>query len=71
MSVATGDITEFLAGLPKGHPLIGLDLGTKTIGVAVSDRLLTAGNACCSTPGDADFLFTRLPDLGRRVNQSW
>lgn len=41
MSVATGDITEFLAGLPKGHPLIGLDLGTKTIGVAVSDRLLT------------------------------
>lgn len=41
MSVAPGDITAFLAGLPKGRPLIGLDLGTKTIGVAVSDRLLT------------------------------
>ncbi len=35
------DIPEFAATLPKGAPLIGLDLGTKTIGVAISDRLLT------------------------------
>lgn len=35
------DIAEFAAALPAGAPLIGLDLGTKTIGVAVSDRLRT------------------------------
>ncbi|HEY0276174.1 MAG TPA: Holliday junction resolvase RuvX [Paenirhodobacter sp.] len=31
------DITEFAAILPKSGALAGLDLGTKTIGVAVSD----------------------------------
>ena len=35
------DIAEFAAAVPAGHPLAGLDLGTKTIGVAISDRLLT------------------------------
>lgn len=30
---------EFAAALPKGRALLGLDLGEKTIGVAVSDRL--------------------------------
>jgi putative Holliday junction resolvase len=30
---------DFAAALPPGRGLIGLDLGTKTIGVAVSDRL--------------------------------
>jgi len=30
---------EFAAALPKGRALLGLDLGDKTIGVAVSDRL--------------------------------
>jgi putative Holliday junction resolvase len=29
---------EFAAAAPRGRAIIGLDLGTKTIGVAVSDR---------------------------------
>ena len=33
------DITEFAAALPRHGGLAGLDLGTKTIGVAVSDGL--------------------------------
>ena len=33
------DIAEFAAGLPQTGALAGLDLGTKTIGVAVSDGL--------------------------------
>ncbi|WP_145104180.1 Holliday junction resolvase RuvX [Cereibacter sediminicola] len=32
-------IEEFLAALPRSGALIGLDLGTKTIGVAVTDGL--------------------------------
>lgn len=34
-------IEDFNATLPPGRALAGLDLGTKTIGVAVSDRLLS------------------------------
>lgn len=37
----TDDITEFAAAMPAGRALAGLDFGTKTIGVAVSDRLLS------------------------------
>ena len=33
----TDDIPEFLSNLPPLCPIIGLDLGEKTIGVAVSD----------------------------------
>jgi len=33
------DIAGFMAALPPRRALIGLDLGTKTIGVAVSDQL--------------------------------
>lgn len=33
----TDDTHEFIAALPPLRPLIGLDLGDKTIGVAVSD----------------------------------
>lgn len=33
-------IGDFAAALPPGRGLIGLDLGEKTVGVAVSDRLL-------------------------------
>ena len=33
------DITEFAAALPRAGAIAGLDLGTKTIGVAVSDGL--------------------------------
>ena len=36
------DIESFAAAIPAGRGLMGLDLGTKTIGVAVSDRLLSA-----------------------------
>ena len=36
------DISAFAAALPPGRALLGLDPGTKTIGVAVSDRLLSA-----------------------------
>ena len=35
------DIAEFRLALRQGRALAGLDLGTKTIGVAVSDRLLS------------------------------
>ncbi|HCP80660.1 MAG TPA: Holliday junction resolvase RuvX [Octadecabacter sp.] len=35
------DVTEFADALPSYAPLAGLDLGTKTIGVAVSDAMLT------------------------------
>ena len=38
------DITEFAAALPPHRGLTGLDLGTKTIGVAVSDRLLSVAS---------------------------
>jgi putative pre-16S rRNA nuclease len=33
----TTDIAEFVSDLPPAGTLVGLDLGTKTIGVAVSD----------------------------------
>ena len=35
------DIADFRAALRPGAPILGLDLGDKTIGVAVSDRLWT------------------------------
>lgn len=35
------DITEFAAALPPRRALIGLDLGEKTVGVAVSDGMLS------------------------------
>jgi len=35
------DITEYATALPPFRALIGLDLGTKTIGVAVSDGVLS------------------------------
>ena len=39
MSTPFDDIAAFAATLRPGAPLLGLDLGTKTIGVAVSDQL--------------------------------
>ncbi|MFS4438685.1 Holliday junction resolvase RuvX [Paracoccaceae bacterium GXU_MW_L88] len=38
------DIADFAAALPAHRALAGLDLGTKTIGVAVSDRLLSVAS---------------------------
>lgn len=35
------DMTEFAAALPKMRALVGLDLGEKTIGVAVTDNFLS------------------------------
>jgi putative Holliday junction resolvase len=35
------DAESFAAALPPGRPVAGLDLGTRTIGVALSDRLLS------------------------------
>ncbi len=37
MSPAFDDIAAFAAALPRGQALAGLDLGARTIGVAVSD----------------------------------
>jgi putative Holliday junction resolvase len=37
MSLVTEDFAEFAAALPRDRPVLGLDLGTKTIGVAASD----------------------------------
>ena len=38
------DIADFAAALAPGRAIAGLDLGTKTIGVAISDRLLSAAS---------------------------
>lgn len=38
------DIADFVTALPPGRPIMGLDLGTKTIGVALSDRLLSVAS---------------------------
>ena len=35
------DLADFFRSLPRDRAIMGLDLGTKTIGLAVSDRLLT------------------------------
>lgn len=37
----TDDLSDFAAALPRHRAVAGLDFGTKTIGVAVSDRLLS------------------------------
>lgn len=38
------DITEFAAALPRAQSIMGLDLGDKTIGVAISDVLLSVAS---------------------------
>jgi putative pre-16S rRNA nuclease len=35
--LVTGDVEKFAAELPQGGKLLGLDVGTKTIGVAICD----------------------------------
>jgi putative Holliday junction resolvase len=39
------EIADFAAALAPGRGVMGLDLGTKTIGVALSDRLLSSASA--------------------------
>ncbi len=46
-TLITDDIATFKATLPPMRPLAGLDFGDKTIGVAISDRLLSV-----ATPTD-------------------
>jgi len=41
VSAPGDDIAAFAAALPPGRAVLGLDLGEKTIGVAISDRLLS------------------------------
>ncbi len=41
MSTLYDDMTDFAAALPPMRAVAGLDLGDKTIGVAVSDRMLS------------------------------
>lgn len=36
-ALVTDDVAAFAAALPRGRAILGLDLGAKTIGVAVSD----------------------------------
>ncbi|MBT8409757.1 MAG: Holliday junction resolvase RuvX [Alphaproteobacteria bacterium] len=38
------EITDFAAALPAGKAIAGLDLGDKTVGVAVSDRMLSVAS---------------------------
>ena len=38
-------IEDFAAALPQLRPILGLDLGEKTIGVAASDGILSSANA--------------------------
>ncbi len=42
--MASVSIAELKKNLPKGTRLLGLDLGEKTIGLAISDRDLTIGS---------------------------
>ncbi len=42
--MAIVSIAEMKQNLPAGERLLGLDLGAKTIGLAISDRDLTIGS---------------------------
>ena len=44
----TDDIAQLKDSLPKGRALIGLDLGSKVVGVAVSDPLWTVASPLVS-----------------------
>ena len=55
------DIADFAAALPPRRAIAGLDLGTRTIGVAVSDAYLSVASPLETLPKrkftqDADFL---------------
>ncbi|MEM1234610.1 MAG: Holliday junction resolvase RuvX, partial [Pseudomonadota bacterium] len=61
----TDDMATFLGALPNGCPIAGLDLGTHTIGVALSDRLWTVGTPLSTVRRrkftlDADELLTMI-----------
>ena len=61
------DVADFAAALPGMRAMAGLDLGTKTIGVAVSDRLLSVATPLVTIrrrkfTQDAEALITLLRD---------
>ena len=65
------DVTKLPAALPPSTPLVGLDLGEKTIGVAVSDttRLIASPMALIRKSKfteDAAALFKLMDDRGAR-----
>jgi putative Holliday junction resolvase len=68
------DLTDLPLALPKGAPLVGLDLGEKTIGVAVSDvgRMIATPDHLIrktkfSTDAEALLAFVQARDAGGLV----
>lgn len=67
MTTSVEALKSALAGLPAGIRLMGLDLGTKTIGIAISDRTRTIASpveTIARTKFTADA--TRLLDLAAK-----
>jgi putative Holliday junction resolvase len=63
------DITELALAIPKGAPMVGLDVGAKTIGVAVSDTSLLIASTMAlikrtKFTQDAQVLFTLMSKRG-------
>ena len=67
--MAVVDLAELPGALPKGTPIVGLDLGSKTIGVAVSDGGLMIASSVAlirrsKFTADAEALFKLMDDRG-------
>ena len=67
--MAVIDLLDLTAALPKGAPLAGLDLGTKTIGVAISDTSLMIASPLAlirreKFTADAEALFALMAERG-------
>ena len=67
--MAVVDLAELPGALPKGTPIVGLDLGSKTIGVAVSDGGLIIASPVAlirrsKFTADAEALFKLMDDRG-------
>jgi putative holliday junction resolvase len=67
--MAVVDLAELPGALPKGTPIVGLDLGSKTIGVAVSDGGLMIASPVAlirrsKFTADAEALFKLMDDRG-------
>jgi putative Holliday junction resolvase len=67
--MAVVDLAELAGAMAKGAPLVGLDLGSKTIGVAVSDGSLTIASPLAlirraKFTADAEALFRLMAGRG-------
>ena len=67
--MAVIDLAELPSALPRAAPLVGLDLGEKTIGVAVSDARLTIASPLAlikksKFTADAETLFGLMDSRG-------